>query len=102
MKLKFSWLFICIFMLTVGNSCVSTVKKPKSIDKTKTGRIINTGDNVYYCKTGYNFYIVDVQSQLCFYQVVRSGGAGGVTQIDCKNLAKRPEWKPFITWVDNE
>ena len=49
-------------------------------------------------------YWVDTITQLCFatYLVKRGDtGAGvGLLKIDCKNLAKRPEWKPIITWVE--
>lgn len=41
-------------------------------------------------------YKVDPVAQLCFATIVMQGG---LTQISCESLAKRPEWTPYITWV---
>jgi hypothetical protein len=41
-------------------------------------------------------YSVDVVTQQCY--VVRSY-AGGIQSIPCEILARRPEWKPLLTWV---
>lgn len=41
-------------------------------------------------------YKVDPVAQLCFAAIVMQGG---LTEISCEALAKRPEWRPHITWV---
>ena len=38
-------------------------------------------------------YIVDTKTQLCFMSY------GGTTNIPCKALVKRPEWKKYISWL---
>lgn len=42
-------------------------------------------------------YQVDVQAKMCF-AIITSTGIG-ITEIDCKKLAQRPEWKKIINWV---
>jgi hypothetical protein len=44
-------------------------------------------------------YQVDTVTQQCF-TVFKSGTGGGITKIPCERLAKRPDWKPIITWAD--
>ena len=43
------------------------------------------------------FYQVDTISQLCFAWLTN-----GLTNIPCSALARRPEWKPIIDWVDTK
>jgi hypothetical protein len=42
------------------------------------------------------FYQVDTVAQLCFV-----AGMYDFSEIDCQNLAKRPEWKNIITWISS-
>ncbi len=106
MKLRFSWLFVCIFILIFGNGCRYAIKKPKPIDNIEKERIYEGSSGVYHsnvlggrnnASTPFHQYTVDIVAQLCFAR-----SSEGLTPVNCKNLAKRPEWKPFITWVDNE
>ena len=43
-------------------------------------------------------YQVDTKAQLCFI-LFRGGNGGGITMADCKDFAKRDEWKKIINWV---
>jgi len=43
------------------------------------------------------FYQVDTVAQLCFV-----AGMYDFSEIDCQNLAKRPEWKDIILWISSE
>ncbi|MDO8494191.1 MAG: hypothetical protein Q7S68_02515 [Deltaproteobacteria bacterium] len=45
----------------------------------------------FYPLTGS--YVVDTQAHLCL--VVKES----IAEIPCEKLARRPEWKPIITWV---
>lgn len=42
-------------------------------------------------------YIVDPQTQQCFFAYPAQGG---VTCIPCEKLAQREEWKNIITWTN--
>lgn len=44
-------------------------------------------------------YQVDTVSQLCF-ATTHFGEDASITIVDCKLLAKRPEWKSIIDWVE--
>lgn len=46
-------------------------------------------------QVGYFFeYIVDTITEQCFIS------RDGVSEISCGNLAKRSDWKPYITWIE--
>ena len=58
--------------------------------------VMSDGKGIYhqtYCSGKYR-YIVDSVTQTCYFC------SGGITAIPCENLAKRPEWKSIITWVN--
>ena len=44
-------------------------------------------------------YQVDTITQTCF-AIYRGGLRGGLTNISCNDLAKRPEWAPILTWIE--
>lgn len=83
-------LVLGIFLALLANH-VQAADKPFKIN-----------DGMYYQKldsdSGELFYQVDTIAQQCFvmwyYHV-----PGGITTIPCVDLAKRPEWKPILTWV---
>ncbi len=62
-------------------------------------------DGMYFGKrfksqSGLLHYHVDSITQTCFIIYSQSGG-GAITEVSCSDLAKRPDWKPIITWVKN-
>ena len=44
---------------------------------------------------GINF-LVDTVSRTCF---ISQGRAGGISEIRCRGLKRRPEWQAIITWT---
>lgn len=61
-------------------------------------------DNGIYWKkydgTFVTYYQVDTICHQCFTIIWKFNDAIGITNIPCENLARRPEWKQIITWVD--
>jgi hypothetical protein len=59
-------------------------------------------DDMYFEKleSGYGSlnYQVDKITQQCFV-IWNNHESGGLTTISCAELAKRPEWKPLLTWI---
>ncbi|MBN2588438.1 MAG: hypothetical protein JXA96_01130 [Sedimentisphaerales bacterium] len=50
----------------------------------------------YMVVDGYKVqYVVDTVCQVCYCKLVE-----GITEIPCKKLKKRPEWKEVITWEE--
>jgi len=74
-------------------------------EETKPKPPYDSGDGVY--STGRSFgYVVDTRTQLCFAYTNHSDtyehsayASGGLVHIDCRALAKRPEWQQVLTWV---
>lgn len=66
----------------------------------KTPRVNKRISNLYQQNfKNENFsYLVDPYAQLCFAQ----SNFGGLLEIDCKFLKKRPEWRNIIYWGAGE
>ena len=53
-----------------------------------------------YVKRNSLVYTVDTVSKVCFISALAGGGVTyAMTQVDCAQLANRPEWKDVITWL---
>jgi hypothetical protein len=57
-------------------------------------------DGIFTSQVGVINYVVDANTELCFAVETGTSYGSGLTSIPCENLAKRPEWKPYITWVN--
>ncbi len=92
MKKLVSTLLIMIF-LSIGDKVFAD-------QKISAPRIVTEKNGMYIQKDirPYFDYMVDSVAELCFAKSLNHGV--GLTQIDCKNLSRRPEWKSIITWVD--
>ncbi len=63
------------------------------------GNVEDTGNGIYKQKASkWMFYIVDTVTEEC----VTAIWGGGATRIPCESLRKRDEWKPVITWINQE
>lgn len=81
---------IFLALLTIGSVQAST--------------FYTVDDDMYFQKLDNTWgnlgYQVDKVAQLCFViWKASANNAGGIATIPCESLAKRPEWKPIITWV---
>ncbi|BBM03914.1 hypothetical protein GL2_39880 [Microbulbifer sp. GL-2] len=73
------------------SQCVFADKPPKIKER-------SNGMYTQQIHQGY-IYLVDTKAELCFAGL---WPRGGLTEFDCKNLAKRDEWKKIIVWVDQK
>jgi len=46
-------------------------------------------------------HVVDTVSQLCYAKPAHFRDTVGIILIPCENLAHRPEWNKYITWVNS-
>jgi len=81
MKLTFA---ILLVVMTIGG--VQAADAP-----------MKSGNDGFYVQSWGSFiYQVDTIAQIC---VMRVPPTGPISTISCNDLAKRPEWKPIITWA---
>jgi uncharacterized protein YchJ len=53
-----------------------------------------------YVKRNSLVYTVDTIGKVCFVASLAGGGVTyALTEVDCKFLANRPEWKSIINWL---
>ena len=76
----------------------------------KTPAIKDEGARIYTSRVastsnlGRLVYAVDTVTQLCLMIIRKRGGEGrsiSILKIECKTLARRPEWQPIITWLSS-
>ncbi len=90
--MKFLKLLV-VGLILMGQSRLVAAEPPK-VEKDNNGWFYAE----YELKWGHTIrYQVDSVAQLCFARGQIQAGAPEI--IDCKDLAKRAEWKPIITWV---
>ena len=46
-------------------------------------------------------HVVDTVSQLCYAKPAHYRDTVGIILIPCENLARRPEWRKYITWINS-
>jgi hypothetical protein len=88
-------LLACLTLASCGLFAVSiSVAAPPKIEEK---------DNIYYQKLPTNIgYIVDKGTEICMLKWLSPRGSpSSPVIIDCSDLAKRPEWKPIISWVED-
>jgi len=48
------------------------------------------------------WYAVDTTTRVCFVTPSNFKVADSFTVVPCESVARRPEWKDIITWIDPE
>lgn len=91
--------FRLLFSTTILLCCTDILAKEKEpeIKDVGFGMLVAEYDNF---KIHPFYYRVDTIAQICYVVPTATGNGESWIIVPCENLAKRPEWKTVIDWLE--